>query len=183
MADIKAKDIAVAESIASSDLILGSSINGTTANVTVETLENHAINTKTYSSLNNLSVQEYCNFLFNQTKMPRTLHSSAIDFAVTQQNVWENTNISVTVPQNHLYLIYAWTGFSNAATTGMLLSDDPVALDYVSISVLESGTRCVRQTPAVIVRGKTITLWVKRTSTKSERTSLNWIDLGELINA
>ena len=56
MGDIKAKDLNTAGSVAAGDKILGSSINGTTANVTVETIENHAIDTKTYTSLSNATV-------------------------------------------------------------------------------------------------------------------------------
>ena len=59
MADIKAKDIAVAQSIAANDLILGSSIAGTTANVTVETLGNHINKNITYSEISNKSVIQY----------------------------------------------------------------------------------------------------------------------------
>lgn len=183
MGDIKAKDLNTAGSVAAGDKILGSSINGTTANVTVETLENHAINTKTYSSLNNLSVQGYCGFLFNQTKMSRTLHSVTTNYAVTRSDVWEKTGLSVTVPNNHIYLVYGWTGFANAPTRGMALSDDERGVDAVSIAFLDSTARCIRQTPAAIVTGKTITLWVRRTNMASEKMGLNWIDLGEIISA
>lgn len=55
MADIKAKDIAVAQSIASSDLILGSSIAGTTANVRVDTLGNHILKNINQSDIGNVS--------------------------------------------------------------------------------------------------------------------------------
>ena len=56
MADIKAKDISVAQSITSSDLILGSSIAGTTANVTVDTLGKYIINILPFTSIGNVSV-------------------------------------------------------------------------------------------------------------------------------
>jgi hypothetical protein len=54
MADIKAKDIAVAQSIASSDLILGSSIAGTTANVRVDTLGNYILKNIKQSDIGNV---------------------------------------------------------------------------------------------------------------------------------
>jgi hypothetical protein len=56
MADIKAKDIAIASSVASNDLILGSSIAGTTANVTVETVGKYIINQLNLASLSNQTV-------------------------------------------------------------------------------------------------------------------------------
>lgn len=55
MADIKAKDISVAQSIASSDLILGSSIAGTTANVRVDTLGNYILKNINQSDIGNVS--------------------------------------------------------------------------------------------------------------------------------
>lgn len=61
MADIKAKDISVAQSIASSDLILGSSIAGTTANVKVDTLGKYIIDTLPVASLENVPVSELIN--------------------------------------------------------------------------------------------------------------------------
>lgn len=65
MADIKAKDISVAQSIASSDLILGSSIAGTTANVTVDTLGKYIIDTLPVASLGNVPVSTLINNLQN----------------------------------------------------------------------------------------------------------------------
>jgi hypothetical protein len=61
MADIKAKDIAVAQSIASSDLILGSSIAGTTANVKVDTLGKYIVDTLPFASIGNVSVSTQIN--------------------------------------------------------------------------------------------------------------------------
>lgn len=55
MADIKAKDIAVAQSVAASDLILGSSINETTANVRVDTLGNYILQNINQSDIGNVS--------------------------------------------------------------------------------------------------------------------------------
>lgn len=63
MADIKAKDIAVAQSVGANDLILGSSIAGTTANVRVDTIGNHLINSLTYNSLNNKTLAQIINEL------------------------------------------------------------------------------------------------------------------------
>lgn len=61
MADIKAKDIAVAQSITSSDLLLGSSIAGTTANVTVETVGKYILKQLNISELSNDSVVNFLN--------------------------------------------------------------------------------------------------------------------------
>ena len=66
MADIKAKDIAIAQSIASSDLILGSSIAGTTANVKVETIGNFILNNFPKSDLGNQSILPYVKNIQNK---------------------------------------------------------------------------------------------------------------------
>ena len=56
MGDIKAKDLNTAGSVAAGDKILGSSINGTTANVRVDTLGNYIINNLNQSNIGNVSV-------------------------------------------------------------------------------------------------------------------------------
>jgi hypothetical protein len=61
MADIKAKDISVAQSVGANDLILGSSIAGTTANVKVDTLGKYIIDTLPFASIGNVSVSSLLN--------------------------------------------------------------------------------------------------------------------------
>jgi hypothetical protein len=77
MADIKAKDISVAQSVGANDLILGSSIAGTTANVRVDTLGNYLINTLTYSSLSNDTISNSINNI--NSKLPYSYSMAVLD--------------------------------------------------------------------------------------------------------
>jgi hypothetical protein len=61
MADIKAKDISVAQSVGANDLILGSSIAGTTANVKVYTLGKYIVYTLPLASIGNVSASTQIN--------------------------------------------------------------------------------------------------------------------------
>lgn len=87
MADIKAKDIAVAQSVAASDLILGSSIADTTANVRVDTLGNYIINNLSQSNIGNVSVSTAIATINNRlTKTVRVMQGLGKNIVFTKTN-------------------------------------------------------------------------------------------------
>lgn len=114
MADIKAKDISVAQSVGASDLILGSSIAGTTANVKVETVGKYIIDQLSLPSLNNSTVANRISQLLGKISI------SSIETRYQAQSLdWEYTGLSITVPNNHIYLVQGQTGWSSAEPIGL----------------------------------------------------------------
>ena len=113
MADIKAKDIAVAQSIASSDLILGSSIAGTTANVRVDTLGNYILKNINQSDIGNVSTISFLSDL-------KTRFSKSVIFS--ERITTESPNVYYKCPTpiflskpSILLLDYEWSSDSPVA--------------------------------------------------------------------
>lgn len=116
MADIKAKDIAIASSIASNDLILGSSIAGTTANVTVETVGNFILNNFPKSDLGNQSILPYAKDIHDKLKVETLFRQNV---AAAQANVYSRVGqIQLTTP-SFLHIEYYW---GEAAPLGVILA-------------------------------------------------------------
>jgi hypothetical protein len=121
MADIKAKDIAIASSVASNDLILGSSIAGTTANVTVETVGNFILNNFPKSDLGNQSILPYAKDIHNKLKVETIFNQ---EVSAESANVYSNVGqIRLTTP-SFLFMQYSW---GNSLPLGILLSWDQSA--------------------------------------------------------
>lgn len=78
MADIKAKDIAVAQSVGANDLILGSSINETTANVRVDTLGNYILQNINQSDIGNVSTIDFLSDLKTRFSISRIMRERII---------------------------------------------------------------------------------------------------------
>lgn len=119
MADIKAKDISVAQSIAASDLILGSSIAGTTANVRVDTLGNCILNNLPQSDLGNQPILQYTKSMRDKLK-PVTIVNQ--NFAPSEENVYSNVGAFTLTAPTLLYIKYDW---GNAKPLGIAISDRP----------------------------------------------------------
>jgi hypothetical protein len=105
MADIKAKDIAIASSVASNDLILGSSIAGTTANVTVETVGNFILNNFPKSDLGNQSILPYTKNIHDKIKQSNILSKAA---APKEKNVYSNVASFTLSAPTLVYIKYEW---------------------------------------------------------------------------
>jgi hypothetical protein len=117
MADIKAKDISVAQSITSSDLILGSSINGTTANVTVETVGNFILNNFPKSDLENQSILPYTKNIHDKIKQRYILNKAANP---EEANVYSNVaSFTLSAPT----LVYIKYEYRNNKPLGIFVSD------------------------------------------------------------
>ena len=119
MADIKAKDIAVAQSVAASDLILGSSIAGTTSNVTVETVGNCILNNLPQSDLGNQSILQYTKSMSDKLK-PVTIVNQ--EFAPSEANVYSNVGAFTLTAPTLLYIKYEWGA---SKPLGIAISDRP----------------------------------------------------------
>lgn len=179
MADIKAKDISVAQSIASNDLILGSSIAGTTANVTVETLENHATNIKTYSSINNKTISAAINDLFGIFSSMSNIQTVGGTFTSTLSNAWEYTNYSLRVPNNHIYAVWGEAVYQNNAPIGCALSVYPNMKGFVSVAESPNvgADYFVQRSPIAIVSNTTLYLYEKRDHSGQNQSYIKYIDL------
>lgn len=176
MADIKAKDIAVAQSIASSDLILGSSINGTTANVLVETLENHTINTKTYQSLGGATVSAVLSNLSNSFEAFKTVKT--IGDVRSLEPGFRYSGVSVTVPNNKIYLLWANHPWVNTPAYELGFSASNQTF-YAQVYVQTSEhVASVELTPIIIGQpGRTYYLWVNRGSNAQNQIYIQYLDL------
>jgi hypothetical protein len=119
MADIKAKDISVAQSIASSDLILGSSIAGTTANVKVETVGNFILNNFPKSDLGNQSILPYVKNIQNKIKRVSIISKN---YNSPEPNVYSNVDSFTLNAPTLLYIKYAW---SSAQPLGIAITNSP----------------------------------------------------------
>jgi hypothetical protein len=117
MADIKAKDISVAQSVTSSDLILGASIAGTTANVTVETIGNCILNNLQKSELGNQSILPYTKNIHDKIK-PVTIINQK--FSPAEANVYSNVGAFTLNAPTLLYIRYEW---GDAKPLGIAISD------------------------------------------------------------
>ena len=182
MGDIKAKDLNTAGSVAAGDKILGSSINGTTANVTVETLENHAVDTKTYTSLSDKTISGKFSDVDAFISRIKTANGVQQNIMVTQANSWAYSGLSLTVPANHIYIVWGEAGFNNSWARGLSLNRSSSSMDGIfSISEINEANRPVFKTPAIVlVGGSTCYLWSKyaeTTSSTSEYTSIKYIDI------
>lgn len=179
MADIKAKDISVAQSIASSDLILGSSIAGTTANVTVETVGKYIIEQLNLSSLND-TVSEYVRKLSSRIQKLTKIQNVSVSFTGTQSSEWEYTGLSLTVPSNHVYIVWGLGGWEETTPKGFGLSISNQRTWFRTMSENTSGI-LVFNTPPIILQGKvTMHLWEKRWSNGTNTDTIQYIDLGEI---
>lgn len=179
MADIKAKDISVAQSIAASDLILGSSIAGTTANVTVETVGKYIIEQLNLSSLNN-TVSEYVRKLSSRIQNLTKFQNVSAKFAGTKSLAWEYTGISLTIPRNHIYMMWGIADWGASTPKGIALSASDQYTWFQTMSENTSGI-LVFDTPPLIMRGQsTVYLWEKRTNPGENINTIRYIDLGEI---
>ena len=179
MGDIKAKDLNTAASVAAGDKILGSSINGTTANVTVETVGKYIIDQLGLTSLSNASVSTVINNLKTQTNLIRHVNTIIEQRTGTQANAWEYTGISFTPTSGHLYMIWGVAEWQNSKPIGCGLSDDPVRVRFHTFNEcggdIETG-----YTSGILITSRTapIYLFEKRTSNGRNYSSINYIDLG-----
>ncbi len=119
MADIKAKDIAVAQSIASSDLILGSSINGTTANVTVETVGNCILTNLPKADLGNQSILPYVKSIHDKLKPVVIINQ---EFTPAEANVYSNVGAFTLNAPTLLHIRFNW---KNAKPLGIAVTNSP----------------------------------------------------------
>lgn len=177
MADIKAKDIAVAQSVAASDLILGSSINETTANVTVETVGKYIIEQLNISSLNG-TISDYVKNLASRLTNVQSVGGS---FTGTKSNEWEYTGYSLTVPFKHVYLIWGSVGWGDTTPKGVALSTSDQYTWFSTMSENTSGI-LMFNTASIIRTSGTVYLWEKRYSAGTNNDSIYYIDLGEKQN-
>jgi hypothetical protein len=173
MADIKAKDIAVAQSVAANDLILGSSIAGTTANVTVETVGKYIIEQLNLSSLDGTISER----IQNLTK----LQAVGQDFAGSKTLEWEYTGISLTIPNNHVYLVWGNAGWGETTPKGVALSSSNQYTWFNTVTEITSGI-LVYYTPPLIRSSGTVYLWEKRAGQGTNRNNIYYIDLGKQQN-
>ena len=178
MGDIKAKDLNTAGSVAAGDKILGSSINGTTANVTVETLENHAVDTKLYSSLSNQTVSAAINSLKSIFSSMSNIQQIGGFFTTSSSNTWEYTNYSLTIPNNHLYAIWGETVFYNNAPRGCALSSSSNSKAFLSVTEVPDGQNYyITRSPIILVSGATVYLYEKRDHFGQNQSFIKYIDL------
>lgn len=119
MADIKAKDISVAQSIASSDLILGSSIAGTTANVKVETIGNFILNNFPKSDLGNQSILPYVKNIQNKINRVSIINKY---YNSPEPNVYSNVDSFTLNAPTLLYIKYVW---GSSQPLGIAITDYP----------------------------------------------------------
>lgn len=179
MADIKAKDIAVAQSIASSDLILGSSINETTANIRVDTLGNFLINNLPIANLGNASVSSNISQIKNSIRNILTKHSINYKRQCSAAGEFKYMDISFTVPDNHIYIIEAQSIWNYTRCDGIGLSAtnadfQPIVFNE-KINIRNSGT-CIAYGP------QTLFVWSKRAFVAQgvDDYWINYVDLGEI---
>lgn len=177
MADIKAKDISVAQSIASSDLILGSSINETTANVTVETVGKYIIEQLNIPSLNG-AISEY---VLNLASKLTNIQFVGGNFTGTKSLEWEYTGYSLTVPNNHVYLIWGNVGWGASTPKGAALATNNQNTWFQTMSENTSGT-LIYNTPITIRTSGTVYLWEKRAFPGTNEDRIYYIDLGKQQN-
>lgn len=179
MADIKAKDIAVAQSIASSDLILGSSINETTANIRVDTLGDYLINNLPIATIGNKSVATNITQIKNSIRNILTKNSIKYQRQCSTADEFKYMDISFTVPNNHIYIIEAYSiwNYTRCDGIGLSASDNsfqPYVLNEY-INARNSGT-CIAYGP------QTLYVWSKRgfVAQGVDDYYINYVDLGEI---
>lgn len=154
MADIKAKDISVAQSVSANDLILGSSIAGTTANIKVDVLGAFIANTQQFSTiggktlLQNLSsINKFISDFKNIKRTPTVLYEN------TTIN-WEYTGSNITLSSNKLYIIWAETSFMHDRPQGLGISDSMSQANFITMAEAEEDpnpkARIIRTFPTII---------------------------------
>ena len=183
MADIKAKDISIAQSIASSDLILGSSIAGTTANVTVETVGNYLINNLPIANLGNASVSSNILRIKDSIRDIQNLHSTMYQRRSLANNEWKYMDISITVPQNHIYLIEAVTTYQNTRPYGIALSHSNTRFDPYIFNDNTSNWSRINSGVCLSFGSETFYIWAKRDFVSPDATDnyyIRYVDLGEI---
>jgi hypothetical protein len=161
MADIKAKDISVAQSITSSDLILGSSIAGTTANVTVETVGEYIIKQLNLPTLPQGNVESCLLNLNNYINNIRKIYSVK-ERVPAPSSSWFYTGVNIEVPSNRIYLVWGESQWTSDAPKGIALSYDTSMLYPMSIIQVGNGVAASKYCPAIVASGITIYLWGKR---------------------
>ena len=167
MADIKAKDISVAQSVSANDLILGSSIAGTTANIKVDVLGAFIANIQQFSTiggktlLQNLSsINKFISDFKNIKRTP------TVSFENTTVN-WEYTGSNITLSSNKLYIIWAETKFMHDRPQGIGISDSMSQANFIASAEVEvdpNPKARVFGTSPIIIKGEYSQLFIWRRS-------------------
>jgi hypothetical protein len=185
MADIKAKDISVAQSVGASDLILGSSIAGTTANVTIETVGKYIIEQLNLSALSNTNVSNYIINLQSQINNIKRKKNVYGEFFSGNSNVYEYTGVSLTIPAGHVYIVEAVTSWKRSRPTGIALSEQSGGGRYLAKLDVDSASQTAYRSGATIVSGeKTVYAWTRRWNPDGfglDSFWIDYIDLGYLV--
>ena len=175
MGDIKAKDLNTAGSVAAGDKILGSSINGTTANVTVETVGNYIIEQLTLISLGNTTSGKILN-LESRIRNLKNIQTVGGNFTGSKTSEWEYTGYSLTIPNNHVYLVWGDLGWGESTPKGVALSLSNQYKWFSTLSESDSGI-FVFNTAPLIKNSGTLYLWEKRNSPGTNIDRIQYIDL------